>query len=429
MEGESRMLLQGKQFQNLHVKPAENGVSQHRRSANYKPNIWNFDLLQSLGGNYGCDGNDDYRRHVENLKEKLKVMFSEARGDEVVVLELVDSLRKMGLSSMFEEEIHKALQISATSGRYRSNPNAQQDLYVVALRFRLLRLHGCDVSQDVFFAFLDENGEFLESKRGDIKGLIELLEASYLATEGEEILDKAKAYAMRSLKTHPYSSCNDDHPSPDNDVVGHILELSSHWRVPWFDVKWQIETYEKYKLIDTNSVHFAKFHFNVVQASLQNDLRQLSMWWKSSNLMQHLGFARDRVVESFMCSMGLTIEPQFSFFRKCLTKAIVFVLLIDDIYDVYGSLDELSYFTAAAGYVFSRSWARMVNFGEQRGDIKGLIELLEASYLATEGEEILDKAKAYAMRSLKTHPYSSCNDDHPSPDNDVVGHILELSSH
>lgn len=60
--------------------------------------------------------------------------------------------------------------------------------------------------------------------------------------------------------------------------------------------------------------------------------------------MEGLNFTRDRLVESFLCSVGLTYEPQYSCFRKCLTKITTMILIIDD---VYGSIEELEQFTEA----------------------------------------------------------------------------------
>ncbi|OMO76679.1 hypothetical protein CCACVL1_15500 [Corchorus capsularis] len=51
------------------------GVIQQRRSANYKPNIWKYDFLQSLGSKY--DG-EEYKRRADNLKQSVKAMFDEA---------------------------------------------------------------------------------------------------------------------------------------------------------------------------------------------------------------------------------------------------------------------------------------------------------------------------------------------------------------
>ena len=63
--------------------------------------------------------------------------------------------------------------------------------------------------------------------------------------------------------------------------------------------------------------------------------------------MEHLNFTRDRLAESFLCAAGLAYGPQYSCFRKCLTKITTMILIIDDVYDVYGSLEELEQFTDA----------------------------------------------------------------------------------
>lgn len=53
------------------------------------------------------------------------------------------------------------------------------------------------------------------------------------------------------------------------------------------------------------------------------------------------------MVESFLWSVGIAYEPQYERCREWLTKVMNFVLIIDDIYDVYGSLGELELFTDA----------------------------------------------------------------------------------
>lgn len=53
------------------------------------------------------------------------------------------------------------------------------------------------------------------------------------------------------------------------------------------------------------------------------------------------------MVESFLWSVGIAYEPRHARCREWLTKVMNFVLIIDDIYDVYGSLDELELFTDA----------------------------------------------------------------------------------
>ncbi|CAN1319112.1 Alpha-farnesene synthase [Linum perenne] len=70
-------------------------------------------------------------------------------------------------------------------------------------------------------------------------------------------------------------------------------------------------------------------------------------WWKDLGLIDKLDFTRDRVVESFLCAVGLTVDPEHNSFRKWLTKVVIMILILDDVYDVYGSVEELEQFTVA----------------------------------------------------------------------------------
>ena len=58
-------------------------------------------------------------------------------------------------------------------------------------------------------------------------------------------------------------------------------------------------------------------------------------------------FSTDRVMENYMWAVGIIFEPQFSKCRIGLTKFVCILTVIDDMYDVYGSLDELESFTDA----------------------------------------------------------------------------------
>lgn len=61
--------------------------------------------------------------------------------------------------------------------------------------------------------------------------------------------------------------------------------------------------------------------------------------------LQKMTFARDRLVEHHFWCNGIVSDPEYSDFRIMTTKVISLVTIIDDMYDVYGSLDELELFT------------------------------------------------------------------------------------
>jgi len=70
-------------------------------------------------------------------------------------------------------------------------------------------------------------------------------------------------------------------------------------------------------------------------------------WWKDIGLASKLNFASDRLVESVLWMLGMFPEPQFANCRKELTNVGKLITIINDVYDVYGTLDELQLFTDA----------------------------------------------------------------------------------
>lgn len=64
-------------------------------------------------------------------------------------------------------------------------------------------------------------------------------------------------------------------------------------------------------------------------------------------LKEKLPFARDRVVESYIWALGIYYEPKYSSARTIVAKIIAIITVIDDMYDCYGTLEELQLFTKA----------------------------------------------------------------------------------
>ncbi|PIN22184.1 Alpha-farnesene synthase [Handroanthus impetiginosus] len=274
-----------------------------RRTANYKPNIWSYDRLQSLTSIYL---ETKYKREVEELKGQIWTTFS-AVNNPVNKLEFIDRIGKLGLSHYFAEEIREAMNeiITCKESIICSDMNEDECLYSTALYFRILRQ--------------------------DAKAMHEIFEASHLATEDECLFDRGKTFAAAKNLT-----CL----NPDCYLYSDKCPL--HWSVTWFNVKAHVPSQNNTKLL-----RLAKLSFNMVQAQHQKELKEILRWWRNLGLSEVLTFTRDRVVESFLWAVGVAYEPQYANLRKWLTKAITLVLIIDDVYDIYGSEYEVEQLTTA----------------------------------------------------------------------------------
>nr|AXY92166.1 terpene synthase 1 [Rhodomyrtus tomentosa] len=312
-----------------------------RRSANYQPSVWTYNYLQSVVADEGRRS----RREVELKKEKEQMLEEEVRSalndgnaQPLTIFSLVDDIERLGLGDHFEEDILRALRRCLPPGAVHKSLDTS--LHGVALSFRILRQHGYEVSQDVFKMFMDGSGSFMKTLGGDVQGMLSLYEASHLAFEGEDILQKARTFAIEHLQ-----NLNPDVSKDLQDQVNHELELPLHRRMPLLEARRSIEAYSRRGY--TNLLELAATDFNTSQSILQKDLQETLGWWNSVGLAKRLSFARDRLMECFFWAVGIAKEPPLSNCRKGVTKAFALILVLDDVYDVFGTLDELELFTDA----------------------------------------------------------------------------------
>ncbi|MBA0634787.1 hypothetical protein Godav_029090, partial [Gossypium davidsonii] len=249
--------------------------------------------------------------------------------DPLEKLELIDTLQRLGLSYHFEAEINKSSKNTSTD-RISTVAWKRDNLYATALEFRLLRQHGYKVDQDVFTCFMNDVGNIKSSLNQDFKGLLKLYEASHLLLEGEIVLENARELVVKLLEQ--YLKENPDHQYLWM-LVDHALKLPLHWRMPRLEARWFIDVYEKNK--DKNPIIFelAILDYNIVQSMHQEDLRYASTWWKELGLGERFNFARERLMENFLLSVGMIITPQDGKSRTIQTKINALITVIDDVYD------------------------------------------------------------------------------------------------
>nr|WAB71044.1 gamma-terpinene synthase [Mentha longifolia] len=314
-----------------------------RRSGNYQPSLWDFDYIQSLNTHHYKEERQLNRE--EELIIQVKKMLLGEKMEAVKQLELIDDLKNLGLSYFFQDEIKKILSCIYNEHNFFQN-NKVGDLHFTALGFRLLRHHGFDVSQEIFDCFKNEEGsDFEKTLIGeDTKGMLQLYEASFLLREGEDTLELARKFSTKYLQKRVDEGIRND----DNNLLSwirHSLDLPLHWRIQRLEARWFLDAYSRRKDMNPLIFELAILDFNNIQATQLEELKEVSRWWNSSCLAEKLPFVRDRIVECYFWALGLFEPHENGYQRKKAAIIITFVTIIDDVYDVYGTLDELQLFT------------------------------------------------------------------------------------
>ncbi|KAI3449960.1 hypothetical protein Pfo_006625 [Paulownia fortunei] len=209
----------------------------------------------------------------------------------------------------------------------KGNTIKDYDLFTAALQFRLLRQHRHHVSCSIFDKFKGEDNKFKEALNSDAKGLLSLYEAAHVRIHGEEILEEAVIFTTHHLNRM-------------------AQQLDSHFiGVPRIETRQYISIYEKDDSKNELLLKLAKLDFNYLQNMYKKELHELSRWWNEFDLKSKLPYARDRVVESYFWGVALRFEPQYSYVRVAVAKAIQMLTTMDDTYDNYATLEEADLFT------------------------------------------------------------------------------------
>ncbi|KAG6514955.1 hypothetical protein ZIOFF_025331 [Zingiber officinale] len=294
----------------LHVRScsATSHVAPLRRSGNYHPSLWTDKSVQSLTSTSTVQKEEE-RERINVLKEQTRKLIGEKR-QVAEQLQLIDHLQQLGVAYHFKDEI-------------------------------------ANVLSHLFETFRDEKGNFEARCENQIRGFLSLYEASYLEKEGETLLKEAMGFATEQLK-----GFMEEGSVPETgglrEQVAHALQLPLNWRLERVQHRWFIEACRGDDTINPPFLlEFAKLDFNLVQDMYKSELRELSRWWSGLGLPEKLPFFRDRLLENYLWSLGFTYEPDSWRCRMIETKATCFMTLFDDIYDVYGTLDEHQLFTDA----------------------------------------------------------------------------------
>lgn len=308
-----------------------------RSLANFHSTVWGYYFLS-----YTHEINKEEKVEVDELKEIIRKMLVETPENSGQKLMLIDTIQRLGVAYHFHNEIETSIHNIFDTTMSQLHCENDDNLYVVALRFRLLRQQGHYISSDVFKKFIDHDGKFEENLTNDVEGLLSLYEAVHLRVHGEEILEEALTFTITHLE-YALNSSNDS----IKVQITETLSQPIHKTATRMGARKYISTYENNDAHDNLILKFAKLDFNMLQKMHQRELSELTRWWKDLDFANKLPYVRDRLVECYFWILGMYFEPKYSRARKMMAKVLKMSSIIDDTYDAYGTLDELAPFTDA----------------------------------------------------------------------------------
>ncbi|PKU69969.1 (-)-alpha-terpineol synthase [Dendrobium catenatum] len=230
-------------------------------------------------------------------------------------LELIEAIDRLGLSSLFHEEIYRVLSVLSLN-------NCKEvilcGLRSTAICFQLLRRFGFQISEGIFDDFMDgDHNAFLPTLSDDVIGLLSLYNASYMAFPGENKMESARSFAVKHMNRE---NMQEILPGSIESAIGHALDLPLHRRMPWMEARMYIDMYELEDDMSPPLLHLAKIHFNKVQSIHQKELKHAGSWWRRLDLGKTINFSRDRLMECFFYVVGIVHHPDYGFCREKLTQ-------------------------------------------------------------------------------------------------------------
>nr|AIX97168.1 germacrene A synthase 2 [Barnadesia spinosa] len=309
-----------------------------RPLANFPPSAWGDRFLS-----FSLDNSklEEYAKALEGPKEDVRRMITDPTIDSNAKLNLIYSVHRLGLTYLFLEEIDG--QLDKLFNELNLQDYEDADLYTVSLHFQVFRHHGYKLSCDVFNKFKDGSmGAFKEYIMSDVRGMLSLFESTHLRIRGESILDEALEFTETQLK------------KVVNTLEGNItrqvkqaLKRPFHQGMPMVEAKLYFSNYQdecsKHKSLPT----FAKVHFDYLQLLHKEELRIVSKWWKDMEFQSTTPYIKDRVPEIYLWILGLYFEPRYSQARIIATKITLFLVVLDDTYDAYATIEEIRLLTDA----------------------------------------------------------------------------------
>ncbi|KAK9723920.1 hypothetical protein RND81_05G034200 [Saponaria officinalis] len=262
----------------------------------------------------------------------------------------VDRLQRLGVSRLFETEINKIMSYIkrywTDKGICWARNSEVQDIDDTAMAFRLLRLHGYDVSADVFKNF-EKDGIFFcfagQSTQA-VTGMYNLFRASQLQYPSETILDEARNFSYKFLREKQASNELFDKWIIAKDLPGEVtfaLDMPWYASLPRIESRFYIEQYggendvwigkTLYRMPYVSNdlyLELAKADYNNCQALHRLEWNDILRWYSECSIGEH-GVSQSCLLMAHFLAAATLFEPEQSKERLAWAKTIALLEAID----------------------------------------------------------------------------------------------------
>ncbi|KAI3678920.1 hypothetical protein L6452_38224 [Arctium lappa] len=268
---------------------------------------------------------------------------------------VVDRLQRLGISRYFKSEIEGCLEYiykySTKDGISWSKNGNMQDLDDTSMGFRILRMHGYDISADVFGQF-EKDGKFVcfvGQTTQDITVMFNLLRASQVLFPGEKILDDAKKFSYKYLKEKQSSNEFLDQWIIAKDLpgeVGYALDVPWYVSLPRLETRYYLEQYggeddvwigkTLYRMgnISNNTyLEMAKLDYNNCLTMHQLEWNTMQQWYVDFDIGRFGMSNNTSLLVAYYLAAASVFEPERSKERIAWAKTTTLVDTISSFFD------------------------------------------------------------------------------------------------
>ncbi|KAD6120133.1 hypothetical protein E3N88_11404 [Mikania micrantha] len=280
---------------------------------------------------------------------------------------VVDRLQRLGISRYFKSEIKKCVKYInkywTKDGICWAKNSHVQDIDDTAMGFRLLRMHGYDVTPDVFRQF-EKAGKFVcfagQSTQA-VTGMFNLYRASQMLFPGEKILEDAKKFSCNYLKEKQSTNELLDKWIIAKDLpgeVGYALDIPWYASLPRLETRYYLEQYggeddvwigkTLYRMgfVSNNTyLEMAKLDYNNCQVMHQLEWNSIQKWYVDTGIEKFGNNNIKGLLVSYYMAAASIFEPERSKERIAWAKTTVLVNTITSLFDSsHLSKDEMTAF-------------------------------------------------------------------------------------